>query len=534
MNDPGTVFMMRARTVVLLLLCLLASSGAKSQLDGTFHDVTAYGAVRDTQTVSTAAIQAAIDSCYRQGGGTVHFPPGDYCSGTIVLKDNVTLYLETGATLYASRNIDDYRMPLEDAPRPILIYANGARNIRIMGHGTISGRARHVYEDLRSVDRFIKDITENARQAGIEMKRYYIVPPDVGLVVLSKCEGISIENVSLVESSFWTLHLVRSERIFIRGVYIFSDLEKGVNADGIDINSCKDVMITDCNVTTGDDAIVVKSWYTKPCENVTVSNCILSSSSTALKLGTESNGDFKHIQFSNCVVRNSNRGLSIVVRSGARVENVLFSDITVECKRRHFNWWGNADPIWVYLDRRNANVKAGYIKDVVFSNIIAHGMGTSKIECLEGTRIENLQLNNVQLYMQAEDKADKRADHALEVSHVKDLRLQDVSIRWSSEQTEPKWKSALSFSNVDGLIIDRFSGSQGLADGDDPVIELIDVSNALITACTPDCNTSTLVRVTGERSQNILLKDNDPFQKAEVELQVVDVGKTSSNIKALD
>ena len=89
---------------------------------------------------------------------------------------------------------------------------------------------------------------------------------------------------------------------------VYSSLEKGVNADGLDINSCQKVRIKNCTIETGDDAIVLKTRYSDPCKNVIVSNCTLSSSSTALKIGTESRGDFEDIVFENCKVLNSKSG----------------------------------------------------------------------------------------------------------------------------------------------------------------------------------------------------------------------------------
>jgi polygalacturonase len=272
--------------VLLAIFIISFSASSVAQINDRVYNVQDFGALPDTHSISTNSIQAAIDSCYRQGGGTVFFPAGSYISGTIILKDNVVLHLEAEATLYASRNIDDY----------------GAKNIGVKGLGEINGNARRVYEDLRKVDYFIEDITENARNAGVEMKQYYVVPPDVAMFIFYNCQDITMEGVSLVESSFWTLHMIRCQRILIQNMSIYSSLEKGVNADGIDMNSCRDVTIKNCKITTGDDAIVLKTRYDEPCENIRVSNCVLSSSSTALKLGTESFGDFRNIRFETLTV----------------------------------------------------------------------------------------------------------------------------------------------------------------------------------------------------------------------------------------
>jgi hypothetical protein len=297
---------------------------------------------------------------------------------------------------------------------------------------------------------------------------------------------VTIEDVSMIESPFWTCHLLNSNHVTISGAYIYSSLESGVNADGIDINACRNVLISGCYITTGDDAIVVKSWSTQKqaCENITVTNCVLSSSSTALKIGTESIGDFRHIIFSNCVIRNSNRGLSIVVRDGGSVSDVVFSNITIECNRRHFNWWGNADPIWILLKNRTAASKTGSISNVLFENITAHGRGTSRIESYEGNSIENIRLDNVWFRMSAEDYIDKRADHAFYAKNVKGLELSNVSVTWDEDKTEEKWASALFIENVEDLTIKSFRGRQGLIGSDHPVIHLKNVKHRKIKGVT--------------------------------------------------
>lgn len=463
----------------MLLFWLAASIQNTHAIDAPYYNVRDYGAGGNIMELATNAIQKAIDACFEDGGGIVYFPPGDYLSSTIELKDNVTLHIEAGAILYATRDEINYTMEIKDSKFPVLIYAYQAKNIGISGKGTIHGQAQRKYEPLEQVDAFIDTITENARDAGVEMKMYYRIPPHTFMVFFNDCENITIEDVSMIESEFWTCHIINSRRIKIRGVYIYSSLESGVNADGIDINACQDVMISDCIIVTGDDAIALKSWpaQKQTCENITVTNCILSSSSTAIKIGTVTHGDFRHIVFSNIVIRNTNRALSIVVRDGSNVSDVIFSNITIECNRRHFNWWGNADPIWILLKNRRSTSKTGSISNILFENIIAHGRGTSRIESYEGKGIENIRFKNVQFFMTEEDYADKRADHCFYANNVKGLVLDNVTVKWDEKNTEPKWKSALYIKNVDDLTINNFRGRQGLIGSDYPVIHLKNVKD---------------------------------------------------------
>ncbi|MEM6342915.1 MAG: glycosyl hydrolase family 28 protein [Bacteroidota bacterium] len=490
-----------------------------------YYNVKEYGASGNKADKVTTQLQSAIDAAHEAGGGTVYFPPGDYLSGSLILKSNVTLELEGGATLWASQDPKDYPF-LTTANRPCLVYADSAYNIGIKGKGRIHGQARRTYEDLKKVDRFIREITENAEAAGVEMKMYYKVEPLVRMITLENCVDVTLEDIDLIESCSWTVSFKWCERVYVRGIYLYASLDAGVNADGLDIDGCKDVTVSDCIITCGDDAIVLKSTLAnnkkyQDCVNVTVTNCVLTSTSTGLKIGTESNGDFRHIVFNNCVVRNSNRGLSIVVRDGATVENVIFSNITIETNRKHFNWWGNGDPIWLVLKKRSPNARLGVIRNVLFENIIAHGQGTSKIEGYapdslhaEGRRLENIQLRNVQLFMYAEDYRDKRATHGFEAHHVDGLTVENLEVNWNEERTEPKWGSAAYFYDVNNLRVDGFRGRQGLLTGTAPVIGLKDVENAMLKEIEAMPGSGVLVSVEGDKTKEVILRDLDPTGKA--------------------
>ncbi|MEZ4773942.1 MAG: glycosyl hydrolase family 28 protein [Bacteroidia bacterium] len=495
-----------------------------------------YGASGEKSQKATSFIQKALDDCTASGGGIVYFPPGEYLSGSLRISSNTTLWLEAGATLYASQDTADYHI-YRSLSEPVLLFADSAHHITIRGKGKIHGQARRVYEDLKSVDGFIPDITENARKAGVEMKMYYKVKPYVRLVVLEHSSDITVEDISLIESCSWTLDLKQCQRVYIRGVYIESSLQAGVNSDGIDVDGCRDVVISDCIVTTGDDAIVLKANFTKGvqhhCENVTVTNCVVSSSSAGLKLGTESYGDFRHITFSNCVVRNANRGLSIVMRDGGTVENVLFSNITIETSRRHFNWWGDGDPISIILRKRRPNSKLGFIRNVVFENIVATGQGTSRIggyapDSLhpEGRQLENIQLRHVQLKMEPENYLDKRADWGFEAHDVNGLKISGMEVSWDSVHTEPAWKGAVHLYNCDEVQIKDFTGRQGLMENRSPVILLENVPITLLDEIYASPGSGTLIAISGEKTRTVIASNVDPLNRSAEKIKVSkEVGK---------
>jgi hypothetical protein len=239
-----------------------------------------------------------------------------------------------------------------------------------------------------------------------------------------------------------------------------------------------------------------------------VTNCSLTSTSSALKLGTESFGDFRHITFSNCAINNTNRGLGIIVRDGGTVSNVLFSDITMTLDRKHFNWWGNADPIWLVVKKRNPDSKIGNIKNVVFENIVAHGQGTSKLEGYPGHPLKNITLNQVQFFMHPEDKPDKRATHCLQAHDIQGLKIKDCDITWDKDNPEKKWKSAIYLEKLNNFRLSEISAVQGAPDNDFPVFELNQVQNGRVYNCYAKEGSSTFVKVEGKNTRNIYFRDN--------------------------
>lgn len=473
-------------TPFLLIICLLFSLSASSQTP--VFNVKDYGASGKKEDNARPAIQQAIDACSASGGGTVYFPPGAYTSGAFAMKSNITLLLEAGATLYASRDTSAYKLTKSsgygEGGVPVLIYGKDLQNISITGKGTIDGQAEHTWEALKGVDNFISSETENARKAGVPMERAYTIAPRLSLVYLVDCRNIHIENITLQWSPHWTLHVAHSKEVFIRGIRLFSDLEKGVNADGIDIDGCSDVMISDCHIATGDDAICLKSTnrdgrYTS-CENITVTNCTLTSSSAALKIGTETFGDFKNIVFSNCVISNSNRAIGIFVRDGGMVDHVIFSNLTIECKRKHFNWWGSGDAIRFVILKRRPGSKLGSIHNILIKDVMAHVQGTSLIAGHGDKNIGNISLSNVQLLMNPESLPDKRATHALQVNGVTNLHMTDVRVQWDTIATEKAWQSALHIAKVGELTIEGFKGRQGLLNEKFPAIDLQAIGKGVI------------------------------------------------------
>jgi hypothetical protein len=498
-----------------LLLCIcraLSISGA----DTGSYNVKDFGASGHKKDNVTLAIQKAINACAQAGGGTVYFPAGDYTTATLFLKSHIRICLAPGATIFASRQVSDYSITKDridmETNISILFYGKELENVSFTGRGTIDGQAEHTWEDMKETDNFIKAETEIARASGIEMKRAFALLPRVSLFYLVSCKNVLLEHITVQRSPHWSVHIQWSQDIIIRGIRLFSSLSHGVNSDGIDIDGCRSVIISDCIIETGDDAICLKSTNQsgkyESVENVTVTNCVLTSTSCALKIGTETHGDFRHILFTNCIIKNANRGLGIFVRDGGHVEDVQFANISIQTQRKHFNWWGDGDAVRFVVLKRTEQSKVGSIQNIRLENITAGVEGTSLVEGFAGQSIQNIQLNRVTIRMNPESTADKRATDIFRFNQLQDLRLTEVDLSWNELQTEPKWQSALNLENISGLRITSFSGKQAPANREAPAVRLHQVENAIIERSVAGKGTGTFLNVSGEKTKNIRLSGN--------------------------
>jgi Glycosyl hydrolases family 28 len=471
-------------------------------------DVRAFGATGQRSENATKAVQSAIDACTGAGGGTVRVTPGEYTVGMIQLKDNVTLDLDAGATLLLSQEND-----LFPRGRRAMVFAENARNIAVTGRGTLDGLAQYVFTEMRGVDPEIAEEIAIARAAGVDMRRYYRTGVQTYMFILNGCNNVLLRDISIVHSPLWNVRLNDCDRVHVRGVYIYSDLEKGVNADGIDIVSSRNVTISDSIIETADDAIVLKTISrdgrpAQPTENVTVTNCVLASSSTPLMIGTETEADIRHVAFTNCVIRNSNKGFGINVQDGATVSDVIYRGLTIETNRRHWNWWGSSEMCKFVLKKRRPESRLGTIRDIAVADVIAHARGTSTIVGLAERPIESVRFTGVELHMLPENAVDKRATHALRFEDVRGLRVRDLSVRWSEDPAEPKWASAVVLRRATEFAIDGFVGRQGRTSAEDAAIVLEDCAEGTIASARATAGCRRLIHVQGEGTRGISIRDS--------------------------
>ncbi|MEN9404289.1 MAG: Exo-poly-alpha-D-galacturonosidase precursor [Verrucomicrobiota bacterium] len=305
---------------------LVAATGTPASATGTvavppapgWLDVRAFGARGDGATLDTAALQAAIDACTAAGGGTVFFPAGRFLSGTLTLKNNVTLHLSPGATLLGSQDTADYpAKPFGTRDLDVggfdiwaLLYADGAHNIAIEGRGLIDGNGKP-FRPLAKIQPL--DVASGPRPRGIFLKDSH---------------RVTLRDFSHRNSGLWAVHLARCEQVALDNLRLHS--EHFVQQDGIIIDSSRDVRVSNCSIHTIDDALVFKSSYPVPSENIAVTNCVLTCESSAIKFGTQSLGGFRNIAISNCALHNCRLGgLKFEAIDGGTLEDVTVSNIAM-------------------------------------------------------------------------------------------------------------------------------------------------------------------------------------------------------------
>ena len=513
-------FLVKAVLTCWALQALLSASFLRAQASSAAFNVREYGATGRKADIATQALQKAIDTCAKSGGGEVYLPSGDYTSGTLHLRSHVRMYLEAGATLFGSKAESDFST---DA----LLLGEDLENISIEGRGTINGQAEYDWRMNVIDDGYIRDNQKAAEAAGVPLMRSFPKEMDhrkiyPHMIKLLRCKDVRIAGISIIDSPSWTLYPYDCERLRIDGIYIRTSQKYGVWADGIDPDSCRDVIIANSTIETGDDAIVFYSSRAsggppKACENITITNCRLSSSSSAIKFCDGNSVAVRNVTIDNCVITHSNRGIAFMVYDGGVVENVVISNIVVNTNRFDWFWWGNGDPIYFTVQRRSESLglplkpdepPAGAIRHVIVRNIIAHGQGSCLILGHPNSWLEDVSLENIKLYLATDPSAAyDRSVHAMYFQYAHNLKVKDVQVQWEKPESA-KWQSALYFRDIKGLKLEGFSGAPAKVESDHPAVVLDQVEGATIVDSTTQPGTKIFLRVKGAKSQDIHLNGN--------------------------
>jgi polygalacturonase len=350
-------------------------------------DVRAHGAVASDNAAdvakNSAAFAAAIKACADAGGGRVLVPAGHWQTGPIHLRGNIDLHLAAGAEIVFSDHFEDY-LPvvpvrvggIELLNYSPLVYARDCDNIAITGPGKLNGNARAWWPWKSKETREIFQL--EARGVPPE-KRIYGTPEAAirpSFVTFYNCKNILMEGFTIGSGPNWTIHPVYCENIIIRRVHVLTD---GPNNDGIDPDSCRNLLIEHCVFDTGDDCVVLKSGYNedgwrvnRPTENVVMRHCSSKRGHGGLVVGSEMSGGVRNVYMHDCHFEGTDRAVRIKSRidRGAFVENIRAENLSVKNMKYEVAIL-NMD----YGSDRNATVKAAppVFRDIHLKNITADG-----------------------------------------------------------------------------------------------------------------------------------------------------------------
>ena len=455
---------MKKHITIIFAIILLFTAHSFAQLKQ--YNITSYGAVANNGTICTKALQAAIDACNANGGGDVVIPTGVFLSGTIHLKSNVNLYLQSGAILRGSTNLNDYEPYKPDTPfTPIhkgLLFTQDAENVSISGQGQIDGNGDNFF-DLDKPKTMDTVSTKYSRQ-GASFRHVNsglgdgpITPKDrpYQMIVFSNCNRVSIKDVFITKSPFWCMHLADCDAVTVSNIRLWNNL-LAPNADGIDVTSCTNVIITGCDIRTGDDALAIVGYdhhFEIPgfehlhhlSENIIISNCNLQSYSSGIRIGYLDQNTVKNIQISNINITNSTRGIGIFLRDKGSLENITFNNIYIETHLRTGDWWGNGEPIHISAVRGKPGVTLGQIKHVTFNNIVCKGENGMLLFGTDESILQDISFNHIRFEF-TDSKLNDVAGGNIDLRGT--LRLQDGLFKSDIP--------GLFAQNIDGLTINDF------------------------------------------------------------------------------
>jgi hypothetical protein len=479
------------------------------------YDIRDFGARGDGKTLNTAAIQAAIDRCSTDGGGKVAVSQGRYVTGTLFLKDDVTLHIANGAVLLGSTDIADYaagthKNMYRDEPHmdPCLIFARGVKSIGLEGQGVIDGQGQHANFSAQS--------TAPVRRTM--------------LIRLMECTNIRVKDLTLQNPAAWTSAWLYCTDIVVEGVTIRSRANS--NGDGLDFDGCREVRVSNCSFDTSDDSICLQtSRPDRPCRDVTISNCIFRSQWAGMRIGLLSMGDFENVAVTNCIFTDiEDAGLKIQLCEGGAMRNMTFSNLAMHNVPR---------PIFMTFSQQRACVDAPglmpmkSLSQMVFTAISvdssARGSESAIIMSgIPGHLIEDIVLSDITLKVGGggtADEAQRRSlpeympemldahpwahwpeyvhlggavpAHGVYARHMKDLTLRNLTIIPARADARP----AVVCEDVHGLEI------SGASLRGDPVaaalIRLQIVQQAYIHGCFVQGQANALVQVEGSSASDI-------------------------------
>jgi hypothetical protein len=462
---------------------------------GAIYNVLDFGAIGDGKTVCTAAIQETVDACAAAGGGKVIVPAGRYLTGPIHLKSNIEFEVLAGARLLLTNDftsIPGIRYRPQDGPSYASLFTCvDAENVSITGRGILDGQGEMWWNAFRerAKSKKLGGRASATTEAMLKWGRPRVIK-------LYRCKNILIRGVTVVNSPSWNIHPLFCENIWIDGITISAPPDSP-NTDGIDPESCKNVQITNCNISTGDDGVIIKSGehyqeHGIACENIAVTNCVFGPGHAAVGVGSETSGGVRNVVISNCVCDGTDRGLRFKTARGRGnvVENVRVSNVVMHNV-------GEAISVTMFYNGgdKHAPEKVTELtpafRNLHFSDLIAsHVKHAAVIEGLPEMPIQGLSIHN----------------YAVEDSVTGINCTNGTEIVFDTIVVNAQRGPALNVENVRELEIYRCTTKKPLVE--EPVIRFQKVKDAVLQSCNAAVGTGTFLELNGTDNAEISLFTN--------------------------
>jgi polygalacturonase len=415
------------KNVLLLVSALFIAMAASSQ----DYVITDYGVSTDSAELNTLAIQATIDKANENGGGTVVIPKGVYLTGALFFKPKTKLRLQQGAVLKGSDDISNYPLiPSRMEGQSLMYYAALINayyvdSFNITGPGTIDGNGLKFWKEFWSHRDSMTSIGKSSTNLEVHRPR---------LLFIGGCNNVTIQNVRLHNSGFWTTHLYQCNNVLIDGCDIRAPFKPvpAPSSDGVDIDVCKKVTIRNCYISVNDDAVCIKGGkgptahmlpQNGPGEDILIENCTFGDSHGTLTLGSEC-VHANRITLRNCKMDNHAPILRLKMRPDTYqlYENITIENITGSCGtiiemlpwKQFFNLAGtNSKPFGtarsITFSKINVKCRSFGIMDgnpsdtvssVLFKNITAVADEPPLKTKYKGVKVQNVKVNGKPLVVQ--------------------------------------------------------------------------------------------------------------------------------------
>lgn len=415
-----------------------------------------YGAVGDGVTLNTRSIQAAIDACAQNGGGQVVVPAGVFLSGTIWLKSHVELHLAHGAVLKASADYRDYNA-LDAYPQNFgcpesegwegrhLIIALEQTNVAVTGTGVIDGSGDAYFEPWQKnpwgwnycwAYGYSRETDKVNRRPG-------------QVLCFIECEHVQVMDITFRNTTCWCCFLHGCDYVTVRGLHVFNE-KHYANTDGLDIDTCRYVTVSDCIIDTADDAIAIRCDAKRlkkendRCEYVTISNCVLASSSSVFRFGVGC-GEIRNVSIANLVVHRGATGFNFMTsyngHGHALIDHVHISNITAEYVSQPF------------AIHESSNCK---VQNITFDDFRIKAMCASRIFAETSGAVADLNFRNMDIIIEQapyelnEKEASQRGEYVLDFELADRVNFENVKITIPKE-LEEQWKGKTRFVNCEGV-----------------------------------------------------------------------------------